>query len=234
MYLSRIHLRFNNLQPEMLKKWELAKPYASHQWLWQLFSGQSSRQFLFRQEARGGFYVLSATPPLPEHPLFLVETKTFNPKLTNGLLLDFQLRANPVITRDGKRSDVMMNAKYQAKASGVPKEQWWGLQQQAAQAWLERQGQQHGFRLLEPECDDFSLWADEDASEAETRSECVLAYQQHRFVRKSQENPIAFSSVDFAGTLCITDSSQFEQALFSGLGKSKALGCGMLMVKRKR
>ncbi|MGC9587175.1 UNVERIFIED_CONTAM: type I-E CRISPR-associated protein Cas6/Cse3/CasE [Salmonella enterica subsp. enterica serovar Rissen] len=26
----------------------------------------------------------------------------------------------------------------------------------------------------------------------------------------------------------------FKQALFSGLGKSKALGCGMLMVKRKR
>ena len=56
MYLSRIQLRFNQLQPEMLKKWDAATPYASHQWLWQLFPDQEKRPFLFRQEARGGFF----------------------------------------------------------------------------------------------------------------------------------------------------------------------------------
>lgn len=234
MYLSRIQLRFNNLRPEMLKKWDAAKPYTSHQWLWQLFPNQQSRQFLFREEAHGGFFMLSATPPLAQHSLFHVETKLFNPQLTNGLMLDFQLRANPVITRNGKRSDVMMNAKHQAKADGIAQEQWWELQQLAAQAWLERQGQQHGFQLCEPEPDEFAAWAGEDFYELQKRCKCVQAYQQHRFVRKAQENPIAFSSVDFAGTLCITDVSQFEQVLFSGLGKSKALGCGLLMVKRRR
>lgn len=178
--------------------------------------------------------MLSATLPLAEHSLFLIETKPFNPQLTNGLVLDFQLRANPVVTRNGKRSDVMMDAKYQAKASGVPQEQWWERQQQAAQVWLEKQGLQHGFRLLEPEPDDFSQWAGAEYSEMQARCGCVQAYQQHRFVRKDQENAIAFSSVDFSGTLCITDAALFEQALFSGLGKSKAMGCGMLMVKRRR
>lgn len=234
MYLSRIQLRFNNLQPEMLKKWDSARSYASHQWLWQLFPEQESRQFLFREETNGGFFMLSVAPPLSQHSLFLVETKPFNPYLTNGLTLDFQLRANPVITRNGKRSDVMMNAKYQAKANGVAQEQWWERQQQAAQAWLEKQGQQHGFCLLTPEVDDFSLWAGTDDTEAQQRCRCVQAYQQHRFVRRAQQEPIAFSSVDFGGTLRITDASLFEQALFSGLGKSKALGCGMLMVKRRR
>jgi CRISPR system Cascade subunit CasE len=234
MYLSRIQLRFSNLQPEMLKKWDSARPYASHQWLWQLFPEQKERQFLFRQEERGGFFMLSTTPPLTQHALFLVETKSFSPQLTEGVVLDFQLRANPVITRNGKRSDVMMNAKHQAKANGVEQEKWWELQQQAAQGWLEMQGNQHGFRLLQPEPDDFTQWAGAESSEIQTRYACVQAYQQHRFVRKAQDNPIAFSSVDFSGTLIITDALLFEQALFSGLGKSKAMGCGMLMVKRRR
>ena len=234
MYLSRIQLRFNNLRPEMLKKWDSARPYASHQWLWQLFPEQETRQFLFREEPHGGFFMLSAIPPLTQHSLFLIETKPFNPQLINGLELDFQLRANPVITRNGKRSDVMMNAKYQAKENDVAQERWWELQQQAAQTWLEKQGQQHGFRLLEPEPDDFAQWAGAEYSEMQAHCGCVQAYKQHRFVRNDQEKPIAFSSVDFIGTLCITDASLFEQALFSGLGKSKALGCGMLMVKRKR
>lgn len=234
MYLSRIQLRFSNLQPEMLKKWDSAQPYASHQWLWLLFPEQRERHFLFRQEERGGFFMLSTTPPLTQHALFLVETKSFSPQLTEGLVLDFQLRANPVITRNGKRSDVMMNAKHQAKANGVEQEKWWELQQQAAQGWLEMQGNQHGFRLLQTEPDDFSQWAGTESSEIQTRYACVQAYQQHRFVRKAQDNPIAFSSVDFSGTLIITDALLFEQALFSGLGKSKAMGCGMLMVKRRR
>ena len=234
MYLSRIQLRFNNIRPEMLKKWDSSRPYASHQWLWQLFPEQGVRQFLFRQEDRGSFFMLSITPPLTQHPLFLVETKSFNPQLTEGMVLDFQLRANPVITRNGKRSDVMMNAKYEAKANGVVQEKWCELQQQAAQAWLERQGAQHGFRLLESELDDFSQWAGEESSETQARCGCVQAYQQHRFVRKAEDNPITFSSVDFSGTLRITDALLFEQALFSGLGKSKALGCGMLMVNRRR
>ncbi|EDH5631545.1 type I-E CRISPR-associated protein Cas6/Cse3/CasE [Salmonella enterica subsp. salamae] len=234
MYLSRIQLRFNNLRPEMLEKWNSARPYASHQWLWQLFPEQESRQFLFREEPHGGFFMLSAIPPLLHHSLFLIETKPFNPQLTNGLELDFQLRANPVITRNGKRSDVMMNAKYQAKANDVAQERWWELQQQAAQAWLEKQGQQHGFRLLTEATDDFSRWAGTEYSEMQAQCGCVQAYQQHRFVRNDQDKPIAFSSVDFSGTLCVTDASLFEQALFFGLGKSRALGCGMLMVKRKR
>lgn len=234
MYLSRIQLRFNNLKPEMLEKWHSATPYASHQWLWQLFPQQESRPFLFRLEEHGRFFMLSTTPPLTQHSLFTVETKPFQPRLEQGMRLDFQLRANPVVTRNNQRSDVMMDAKYQAKAQGVPREQWWERQQQAAQAWLERQGRQHGFRLMPPEVDDFALWAGEECQQVQAHSGCVMAYQQHRCIRRQQEKPISFSSVDFAGTLCVTDVALFSQALLNGVGKSKALGCGMLMVKRSR
>ncbi|QHM69812.1 type I-E CRISPR-associated protein Cas6/Cse3/CasE [Mixta intestinalis] len=234
MYLSRIQLLFNRLTPQMLSKWDSATPYASHQWLWQLFPEQETRPFLFRQDHHGRFFVLSTVPPLTQHALFNIETKPFNPQLTKGMSLTFQLRANPVVTRNKKRSDVMMDAKYQAKAQNVPQEQWPELQQQAAQRWLENQGEKHGFRLIAPELDEFSLWAGEDEDETSVRCTCVKAWRQHQFIRKAQEKPVTFSSVDFEGTLCITDPALFEQALFYGVGKSKALGCGLLMVKRKR
>lgn len=231
MYLSRIQLRLNHLKPEMLQKWQEVTPYASHQWLWQLFPEQQKRPFLFRQEPEAGFYVLSQTSPLHGHNLFSVETKAFNPRLEEGLELDFQLRANPVITRKKQRYDVMMDAKFQAKANGVARHQWWELQIQAAYCWLSGQGLQHGFSLVLPAVDDFAHWAgsDENASAA---AACVSGYQQHRFQRREDEQPVRYSSVDYAGRLKITDVARFQHALFNGIGKSKALGCGMLMVKR--
>jgi len=41
-----------------------------------------------------------------------------------------------------------------------------------------------------------------------------------------------FSSIDFTGELQITDIEKFQHTLFNGLGRSKAFGCGLLMVKR--
>lgn len=232
MYLSRVQLRLDRLTPPMLAKWQQAMPYASHQWLWQLFPGQDQRTFLFRQEPRSRFYMLSSIAPLEHHALFDCETKPFNPRQYNGLLLDFQLRANAVVTRNGKRSDVMMDAKHRAKASALPLERWWPEQVDAARAWLSRQGEQHGF-MLAPRRDAFDDWAGEAATEAApAQAVSVDGYRQHYFSRREGEAPIAFSSVDYAGTLRITDVERFTRALYAGLGKSKALGCGLLMVKR--
>ncbi len=235
MYLSRIQLHLERLQPAMLQKWTHTMPYASHQWLWQLFPDSSERHFLFRQEPQARFFMLSQVAPAQQHTLFTIETKPFSPTLSEGQQLDFQLRANPVVCRDKKRSDVLMNAKFQAKAQGIASEKWWGLQVDAAQAWLEKQGVQHGFRLVAPAVDDFAVWADPDGTdELASPGVSVLAYQQHRFQRRQGESPIAYSSVDYAGSLVITDSARFTEALFNGIGKSKSLGCGMLMVKRRR
>lgn len=114
-----------------------------------------------------------------------------------------------MITRNGKRSDVMMNAKHQAKANGVEKERWWELQQQAAQAWLEQQGQQHGFRLIAPEPDDFAMWAGDEYSELQAHCGCVQAYQQYRFVRKDQQN----RSLSVALILAVRSVSPMQHCL---------------------
>lgn len=230
MYLSRVQLNIRQLTPETLPKWQHATPYAAHQWLWQLFPEQQQRSFLFRMEAGGRFWLLSSVAPLTDHALFSVETKAFQPQLTAGLKLDFQLRANPVVCRNKKRSDVLMNAKYQAKQQGLPKEQLWQLQTQAAQQWLIRQSEQHGFNLLPPASNEFADWAGTDDASAQLVT--IDAYQQHRFRRRAGEKMFTYSSVDFSGCLQVTDPERFTRALAAGLGKSKAFGCGMLMIKR--
>ncbi|WP_034945720.1 type I-E CRISPR-associated protein Cas6/Cse3/CasE [Erwinia oleae] len=232
MYLSRIQLRLERLKPSMLEKWRGAASYAGHQWLWQLFPQQETRPFLFRQEPKAGFFVLSETLPLPEHALFSIETKPFNPHLEVGLELSFQLRANPVVCKNNKRCDVMMDAKFQAKANGIAQQNWWELQTRAAHQWLERQGDQHGFSPVASSFDEFALWAGSEEDLSLQAATSVKAYQQHRLQRKANEPPIRYSSVDFSGRLTVTDVALFQQALFHGIGKSKALGCGLLMIKR--
>jgi len=56
------------------------------------------------------------------------------------------------------------------------------------------------------------------------------AYQWHAMPNKGKR--AGFSSVDFVGALKITDVEQFKKALFDGIGRSKAFGCGLLMIKR--
>ncbi|WP_066977465.1 type I-E CRISPR-associated protein Cas6/Cse3/CasE [Methylomonas lenta] len=43
---------------------------------------------------------------------------------------------------------------------------------------------------------------------------------------------LGFSTLDFTGELQITDAEAFRQTLFTGLGRVKAFGCGLLLVKR--
>jgi CRISPR system Cascade subunit CasE len=56
------------------------------------------------------------------------------------------------------------------------------------------------------------------------------AYQWHALPEKGKH--AGFSSVDFTGELQITDVENFENALFNGIGRSKAFGCGLLMIRR--
>lgn len=125
MYLSRIRLR-----PE-IGKTQLAlvlqdRKYGLHRLFWDLFSDAKGepqrRDFLFREEVaaeqlprpgkRKGdplYYVLSTRKPA-ENGLFEVEAKPYQPMLSIGNRLSFKLRVNAVVTRDGKRHDIVMDA----------------------------------------------------------------------------------------------------------------------------
>lgn len=231
MYLSRVRVATEGLDANALSQLLAGNAYGNHQLLWRLFPGAEERPFLFRQElerdagleggARGMplFYVLSRVEPVPVAGLLACESKPFAPKLGAGQQLAFRLRANPVVARPeegwrrSRRHDVLMDAKKAAREEGI--EDRLVIRERmeaAARAWLgdRERGERHGYRLpVEPQ---------------------TSGYRQHTYRRKGGE--IRFSSIDFEGQLEVTDPERFRRSLEQGVGRSRAFGCGMWMVRR--
>ena len=222
MYFSRVTLKINQLPYVLQHKMRNSGPYAIHQWLWQLFPNQEKRTFLFREERIGKgyqYYLLSEVAPLSNHQFFLIETKPYQPKLTTGMRLFFSLRANPVVFKNGKRSDVLMNAKYPIRKQELKIEtnEIKLRQNQAAINWLIKQSETKGFSL--------STTNDQQVNCA------VISYVQQQFIKKSDLKPIIYSSVDYQGVLTVTDAKLFLNTIYQGIGKSKGFGCGLFLIK---
>ncbi|HFG0657851.1 TPA: type I-E CRISPR-associated protein Cas6/Cse3/CasE [Salmonella enterica] len=211
MYLSRITLHTAQLVPSQLLHLVERGEYVMHQWLWELFPGGKERQFLYRREELQGafrFFVLSQERPA-ESAIFDVQCRPFAPELSVGQILRFTLRANPTICKAGKRHDLLMEAKRQVKTQPDSRDIW-TYQQQAALEWLSHQGEQNGFSLREASVD---------------------AYRQQQIRREKSRQMIQFSSVDYAGVLVVNNPVLFLQRLVQGYGKSRAFGCGMMLIK---
>lgn len=289
MYFSRVRIR-----PDIYKSCQLGRViegnvYGMHRLLWDLFPGEQERAFLYREEVareqlgalpsvRGEpiYYLVSHVKPVePEASLFTVETKGYRPQLKVGQCLGFECRLNPVVTRQGKKHDVAMDAQLQflasltkecrleslslakksdykkqllaqdgdflnqrltevladdpcyaerlGKISSLSDKLEWSIKAHIDAAlgdWLKRQGERFGFALA---VDDNGLTKLQNS-----------AYTWHSLLDKTRkkDNKSGFSSVDFSGELQITDIEKFEKALFQGIGRSKAFGCGLLMVRR--
>lgn len=133
MYFSRVRIR-----PDIYKSSKLARVlegnvYGCHQLLWDLFPAQDKRTFLYREEiareqlgaspaVRGEpvYYIVSQTKPIEvEGSLFKVESKEYDPQLSEGQCLQFDCRVNPVVSRLGKKHDLVMDAQLQFLTSLV-------------------------------------------------------------------------------------------------------------------
>ncbi len=291
MYFSRIRLRPEFIRSSQLNRVLQDNVYGIHRLLHDLFDDQQ-RNFIFREEiarqqlgyaknVKGEpvYYLVSKAPPKDDNPLFQVETKPYRPKLATGQILTFDCRVNPVVTKKGKKHDVLMNAQLdflktavqelelQANLPTEPKKSDykklildapssrldeyltrkiqshpayvemlrqkntlkdklnWTIQasiEEQMKNWFIRQGENranaltHGFSLL-----------DDDKGGKQFQ---VTGYQWHALPEKGKK--AGFSTVELTGKLQITDLSGFEQALFKGIGRSKAFGCGLLMIKK--
>ncbi len=223
MYLSRVTALAE--KPAKLIEILRADSYSFHKMMWSLFpdNPHAKRDFLFRKDIHHGwpvFYVLSSRQPVPVTGVFNVETKVFSPKLKMGDRLNFALRANPVQTRKvddpnpkkRKRDDVVMRLKRELRAKKnledkMPPQS--ELVQKAGEEWLKRQEVKRGFKIEIVRVD---------------------GYQQHILFSKNRK--IHFSSLDFNGTLEVTDTDKFLNSLFSGIGPAKAFGCGLMLINR--
>lgn len=210
-------------------------PYEQHQWLWRFLPAEAGtqRDFLFRrrdgENNAPGFYLLSQREPVSVSSAWLVQPKLFNPKITEGQKFAFDLRVNPVVTHsaDGKsrRDDVVMHRKKQLLAArGLKRWSDWSdldpekpslydLVQESCTHWLDRRAEACGFRLVDAE-DGKQLRVD--------------GYLQHRADKKD----IRFSTVDFSGVLEVLNPGLFAKSLFQGIGKAKAFGCGLMLIRR--
>lgn len=161
MFLSRVSLQHTPQARKALLEAAQKGVYGQHQLLWQLFSADDERRFLFREEQGDGriapqgepwFYTLSPEPPKDESGLFNVESRSFQPRLTAGQKLDFRIRLNPTVCRQGKRHDVVMDAQHR----------W--LQDECQRLELNPNGAKHAIklRLLDMAADaDLARWREQ-------------------------------------------------------------------------
>jgi CRISPR system Cascade subunit CasE len=125
--------------------------------------------------------------------------------LEAGERFRFRLRANPCVTRDGKRLGL--------------------LRLQDQEAWLIRKGEMHGFVVpLLPST------PTEDSVPA--RADVRVTHQQMLRGKQHSGNGIRVFSVLYDGVLRVADPDRFRAALHSGIGHGKALGLGPLSLAR--
>lgn len=204
--------------------------------MWTLFPGRDAkRDFLWRADGKGKFLIVSAREPRSSRLFNPLEFKPYAPVLAVGDRLAFVLRANATRDRrsapgDGavsgtgrmprrdRRVDVVMHAmqklglKGGITGSNSRAARRMEIAGKAAQSWIARQGDRHGFQV---ENDTFSV---ED-------------YRVSR-VKRRNGGQATFGVLDLKGLLTVRDPESFTSMLFTGLGRARAFGCGLMLVRR--
>ena len=220
MFLHRIHL---DLRCREARR-DLSDPYQLHSTLCRAFSVPDKKcpegEFLWRLEPETDptvyprILVQSRTIPdwtgigvkgwlAESDPAIDLKGRLKLDSLKAGQRFRFRLRANPCVTRNGKRLGLLR------------------LEEQ--EAWIARKGQQHGFSL--PQLPSFDL--------SESSQERInVRVSQEQMLRGSQHsgNTVRVFSVLYDGILTLTDADRFREVLQTGIGHGKAIGLGLLSV----
>lgn len=220
MFLHRIHL-----DPRCREaRRDLSDPYQLHSTLCRAFSGQDRKcpegEFLWRLEpetdAAGCPRIVVQSRSIPDWTRIGLQgwlaKADSGIDLKDRLKLDslkigqrfrFRLRANPCVTRNGKRLGLLR------------------LEEQ--ETWIERKAQQHGFSL--PHLASF------DPSES-SQERIDVRISQGQMIRGEQHggNGIRIYSVLYDGVLTVMDPDTFRVALQTGIGHGKVMGLGLLSV----
>lgn len=222
MFLHRIHLGPRCREARR----DLADPYQMHSTLCRAFCEPGRKcpdgEFFWRLEpetsSEGYPRILIQSRSLPnwsniaiqgwfadepEPAVDLVERLKLN-ALEKGQRFRFRVRANPCVTRQGKRLGLMQLAEQEA--------------------WVERFGRERaGFSV--PMLPSFDL-----KESSKPRVDVRVSQEQMIHGKQLSGNEIRIFSVLYDGVLTVTDPARFRQALHSGIGHGKVLGLGLLSV----
>lgn len=179
--------------------------YAWHKRIWEAFPGkaESSRDFLTRLDDTGrDFRLLILSPEPPTRPDWCPsegwQSKTIEPSFYEHPSYQFSLLANATITRVVR--DELGNKKKNGRREAIVK-------REELIAWLQRKGEQHGFRV------------------EESTLKTTPRPRQH-FLKKGKGG--THSATEFQGLLQVTDKTKFKEAAAQGIGPAKAFGFGLL------
>lgn len=240
-YLTRAELDHNAPEHALRPLLDPADTNAAfdthHRLIWTLFPGRDSkRDFLWRAEDKGKFLILSAREPQRSRLFKPLESKSFAPVLAAGDNLAFMLRANATRDRrsgsgdvvapgskrrprEDRRVDIVMHAMHEQgiqRGSTGPDSRAarrMDVAQDAARTWLAKQGERRGFSI-----DAGSLAVDD--------------YRVRKLKRRRGKETATFGVLDMRGVLIVLDPEIFISALFTGFGRAKAYGCGLMLVRR--
>jgi len=176
------------------------------------------RDFLWREEQPGTYFVLSQRAPLDVHQLFHIDgPREFSPSLVQGENVQFLLRVNATVSRGGapgvrgKPSDIVMDAIH-----GVEK----GADRAAARAaalsgaskrWLDARAGRDGYEVKEL---------------------LVRSYDTVRIGRGGGAAPIRFGVLDLEGVLRVENPDLLVDAIVRGVGRAKSFGNGLMLIRR--
>ena len=183
-------------------------------------AGTPKSAFLWRADRQHGRYYLLGPKPLEESPFFAIETKPFEPILSPGDRLAFDLRLNATVDRKVSRTrgdepairqrcDVAMDLlKEKAKLDRAGSRMQ--LAKKAAGDWLAARAETYGF------CLDTLM---------------LKGYRAERFARRGGKFG-TLGILDLEGALTITEPNSFLARLRQGFGRGKAFGCGLMLIRR--
>jgi CRISPR system Cascade subunit CasE len=219
MFLSRLSLA--DAAAERPDFWHaFGSEYTLHRAVWDLFGDRPDRRrdFLYRLDSRNGrplLWTLSSREPDAPSGLWRIEARPVSPRLRPGDLLEFAVRVNPVVTRDGKRHDVVMDRKRSTGWKTAPpseRQPETALVQEALTEWLAARSDRLGARVR-------SLRAD--------------GYRVTRFPKPSGKE-VQLGLCDLTGALEVVEPDRFVDAWRTGLGPAKGFGCGLMLIRRVR
>ena len=200
---------------------------AHHRLIWTVFRDHEKRErdFLFRQTGRTEFMALSRREPMDSLFFPNPDVRKVTLDFRAGDLVTFDLRANAtkqIIHEDKRRRvDVVMNALFdmpglKANPDMIESERAkmrMSLAQAEGRKWLDRKGELHGFAVEDLVVED---------------------YRQNRLPRGNRGGSPRFSILDMVGELRVIDPDAFTSAVVNGVGRSRAFGCGLFLVRKIR
>ncbi len=226
MYFSRIALKPGADRIKLVDLYcqnnqSTQNTYKEHQILWKLFDSDpnAKRDFIYRYEPQHKtptYFIVSQREPIDNHHIWKIETKDYAPLLSTGQRFAFLLRVNPVMTRNGKRHDVVMAEKQRINYKDMdrrtrPRSQ--EIVEKKGLEWLQSRTESAGFSV-----DDTAIR--------------IEGYQPHVSGKKRGKQAIRYSTMDYRGILTVTDTQAFEKTLMQGIGKAKAFGCGLMLIRK--